>query len=238
MAPCNFFVSSIVAKSTFATFNSFPSWASLLHIPFTFHTAILNSLPHLFFNTAFSRRRGISPAPIAGFSLSPSAFCYNLTATLPGGHATVSLTQCSWSRSRVYWYSCQMALHGIYEVHLPTTVNFRWPYQSLTLIRYLCRNMEVLHHVVATFIFVLQEAHFLNMAVIHFLENSCNTLITCGSIRLLPNAPHHRLTENRCWKLHCATSCGFFSAQGCEFLVLVLPYHYGQTEPLLCTEVR
>lgn len=39
----------------------------------------------------------------------------------------------------------------------------------------LCQNEEVLHHVVATFIFVLQETHPQNAVVIHFLENSCNT---------------------------------------------------------------
>jgi hypothetical protein len=34
---------------------------------------------------------------------------------------------------------------------------------------------DVLSHVVAMFIFVLQEEHPLNVAVVHFAENSCNT---------------------------------------------------------------
>jgi hypothetical protein len=38
----------------------------------------------------------------------------------------------------------------------------------------LCQNVEV-HHIVATFIFVLQETHPLNAVIIHFLENSFNT---------------------------------------------------------------
>jgi hypothetical protein len=39
----------------------------------------------------------------------------------------------------------------------------------------LCRNVEVLHHVVAAFIWVLQGEHPLNAVEIHFPENSCNT---------------------------------------------------------------
>jgi hypothetical protein len=38
----------------------------------------------------------------------------------------------------------------------------------------LCWYVEVLHHVAATFIFMLQEAHPLNAAIIHFPENSSN----------------------------------------------------------------
>jgi hypothetical protein len=38
----------------------------------------------------------------------------------------------------------------------------------------LCRNVEVLRHVVVPFIFMLQEAHSLNATVINFPENACN----------------------------------------------------------------
>jgi hypothetical protein len=37
----------------------------------------------------------------------------------------------------------------------------------------LCQNVEVLHHIVATFV-MLQEAHPPNAAIIHLPENSCN----------------------------------------------------------------
>jgi hypothetical protein len=45
----------------------------------------------------------------------------------------------------------------------------------------LCWNVEVLHHVVVPFIFMLQEAHSLNATVINFPENACNMELLSAS---------------------------------------------------------
>jgi hypothetical protein len=52
--------------------------------------------------------------------------------------------------------------------HLPSYTLFKRSVAALP-------NTKVLHHVAATFVFVLQEEHPLNAVVIHFQENSCNT---------------------------------------------------------------
>jgi hypothetical protein len=74
-------------------------------------------------------------------------------------------------------------------------------------------NVEVFHYVVATFI-ELQEANSLNTAVLLFqklpvIQGCWTSFNKCDPIRLLPNSPQHTLTENWCWILYCAASCGF-----------------------------
>ena len=100
-------------------------------------------------------------------------------------------------------------------IHLPS-YSFKIPLP-------LCRNVEVLRHIV-TFILVLEEAHPLNTEVIHFPENFCKIeLWTIPGKRAVQRGYCLILYTTHELKIavesDTVTWCEFSCAQECEFLV-------------------
>jgi hypothetical protein len=85
-------------------------------------------------------------------------------------------------------------------IHLPSKF-------SLTIPVSVSRNLEVLHHAVATFFLLFLEAYPLNREATHFPENFSNTHLL--------NVPRQHVTwgywqtlhTTRYWKWHCVTWC-------------------------------
>jgi len=105
--------------------------------------------------------------------------------------------------------------------HHPSSFSLKIPFLLL-------KSVGVFHHVMATFVHVLQEAYPINTHAVHFPENFCNTKL----LRSLDNMLSYQVIAKHGaqyihWKLLLKMALcyleWFLSAQECKFLVLVMP---------------